>query len=112
MKTIQTDIKVGLKDAKELLKKSKKEFTELFVHKTFTVELYKPDKVDRQQPHTKDEVYVVVSGKGMFFCDGVTVEFEPGDMLFVPARAKHRFEDFSDDFITWVFFFGPEGGEK
>jgi len=23
----------------------------------------------------------------------------------------HRFEQFSDDFEAWVFFYGPEGGE-
>ena len=37
--------------------------------------------------------------------------FAPGDMLFVPAGTVHRFEDFSDDFATWVIFYGPEGGE-
>jgi hypothetical protein len=24
----------------------------------------------------------------------------------------HRFEEFSDDLIVWVIFYGPEGGEK
>jgi mannose-6-phosphate isomerase-like protein (cupin superfamily) len=37
--------------------------------------------------------------------------FGPGDVLFVPAGVEHRFEDFSDDFVTWVVFYGPEGGE-
>jgi hypothetical protein len=32
-------------------------------------------------------------------------------MLFVPAGIEHRFYDFSDDFCTWVMFYGPEGGE-
>ena len=27
------------------------------------------------------------------------------------AGEVHRFERFSDDFATWVFFYGPEGGE-
>ena len=27
------------------------------------------------------------------------------------AGVEHRFEDFSADFATWVFFYGPEGGE-
>jgi uncharacterized protein YjlB len=48
----------------------------------------------------------------MYFCDGQTVSFEKGDFLFAPAGVKHRFEDFSDDFLTWVIFYGPEGGEK
>ena len=38
--------------------------------------------------------------------------FGVGDVLFVPAGVIHRFEDFSDDFATWVFFYGPEGGES
>ena len=37
--------------------------------------------------------------------------FNAGDLLFVPAGVVHRFEDFSDDFSTWVIFYGPEGGE-
>jgi hypothetical protein len=31
--------------------------------------------------------------------------------LFVAAGQTHRFEDFSDDFAVWVFFYGPDGGE-
>ena len=34
-----------------------------------------------------------------------------GEALFVPAGVEHRFEDFTPDFATWVFFYGPEGGE-
>ncbi len=29
------------------------------------------------------------------------------DALFVPAFTPHRFIDFSDDFATWVVFYGP-----
>ena len=31
--------------------------------------------------------------------------------VFVPAGQIHRFEDFSSDFVVWVVFYGPEGGE-
>jgi len=24
----------------------------------------------------------------------------------------HRFEDFTEDLLTWVVFYGPEGGER
>jgi uncharacterized RmlC-like cupin family protein len=37
--------------------------------------------------------------------------FRAGDVLFVCAGVPHRFENFSADFATWVFFYGPEGGE-
>jgi hypothetical protein len=31
-------------------------------------------------------------------------------VLFVQARVPHRFEAFTNDFATWVIFFGPIGG--
>lgn len=84
----------------------------LFEHGTLAVEIYKPEKVDLQQPHSRDEVYVVVSGTGEFVNGGERNTFAPGDFLFVPAGVEHRFENFTDDFSTWVLFYGPEGGEK
>lgn len=88
------------------------QFTSVFGHGTLEVELYRPQKVDEQQPHTRDEIYVVISGSG-FFANGETRQpFEAGEVLFVAAGVEHRFEDFSDDFATWVLFYGPEGGER
>lgn len=101
-----------LKSTQEKLKASGKEFEEFFKHGSLVVELYKPDKVDRQTPHTRDEVYIIASGTGRFFNAGAYVNFAPCDFLFVPAGAEHRFEDFTDDFSTWVLFYGPEGGER
>jgi mannose-6-phosphate isomerase-like protein (cupin superfamily) len=54
---------------------------------------------------------VVISGTGFFTNGDERHPFKPGDLMFVPAGVVHRFEDFSDDFATWVIFFGPEGGE-
>jgi mannose-6-phosphate isomerase-like protein (cupin superfamily) len=93
------------------LARTDKPFVELFRHGTLTVEFYKPEGVDRQTPHTRDEVYVVVSGSGTFFCGGTRRPFEAGEVLFAAAGVEHRFEDFTPDFATWVFFYGPEGGE-
>lgn len=86
-------------------------FVEAFAHGSLSVELYAPRGTDPQTPHARDEVYVVVSGHGKFFCDGETRDFAPGELLFVPAGMDHRFLDFSDDFATWVIFYGPDGGE-
>ena len=86
-------------------------FATLFEHGTLSVELYAPIGTDGQQPHERDEVYVVAKGTGTFFCDGERTPFAPGDFLFVPAGVEHHFEDFTDDFATWVFFYGPDGGE-
>lgn len=88
-----------------------KEFLEVFRHGTLTVEVYRPEGVDVQKPHTRDEVYVVISGSGWFVNGDQRERFEPGQVLFVPAGVVHRFENFSVDFATWVFFYGPDGGE-
>ncbi|MGN8226264.1 cupin domain-containing protein [Gracilimonas sp. BCB1] len=84
----------------------------LFEHGSLEVEYYKPDKVDKQKPHDRDEIYVVISGSGIFVNGDQRHAFETGQVLFVPAGVVHRFEDFTKDFATWVFFYGPEGGEK
>jgi mannose-6-phosphate isomerase-like protein (cupin superfamily) len=87
-------------------------FATLFRHGTLSIELYAPRGRDSQAPHTQDEIYVVVSGRGVFVRAGTRVAFAPGDLLFVPAGVEHRFEDFSDDLAVWVVFYGPPGGER
>lgn len=71
-----------------------------------SIELYAPVGTDMQKPHDRDELYIVVSGTGTFSRNDELVSFEPGDLLFVPAHVPHRFESFSDDFRTWVIFYG------
>ncbi len=72
------------------------------------VELYAPVGDDRQQPHTRDELYIVATGTGTFRRDGELVPFVASDLLYVPAFTPHRFETFSEDFRTWVIFYGRE----
>ena len=87
-------------------------FATLLTRGTLELELYAPRGTDPQQPHRKDELYVVVSGSGIFVCDDQRTPFGPGDCLFAAAGAIHRFESFSDDLVAWVVFWGPEGGER
>lgn len=88
-----------------------KTFAEVLAHGSLSVEIYAPRGADPQTPHRRDELYVVVSGQGVFVNGPDRHPFQPGDVLFVPAGVVHRFESFSDDFVTWVVFFGPDGGE-
>jgi mannose-6-phosphate isomerase-like protein (cupin superfamily) len=83
----------------------------LFGHGTLTLKLYNPRKLDPQKPHGQDELYVIQEGSGAFTCEGQSCAFGPGDALFVPAGAEHRFEGFGEELVTWVIFYGPEGGE-
>ena len=105
-------MKIYPKQALEKLALQDSVFINLFEHGTLEVEVYKPEKVDLQQPHTRDEVYIIISGTGEFLNDGTRCTFVPGDFLFVPAGVEHRFENFTEDFATWVIFYGPEGGEN
>ena len=87
-------------------------FAKIMEHGSMSVEIYKPRQVDAQTPHLQDELYVIISGNGEFLNAGVRTPFLPGGILFVPAGVDHRFENFTDDFATWVIFYGPAGGEK
>jgi len=88
-----------------------KQTATLFVHGTLKVMLYCPEGVDNQIPHDRDEVYVVAKGEGQFQLGESRFGFGPGDVIFVPAGAEHRFAEFSDDLAAWVMFYGPTGGE-
>lgn len=103
--------RLTLANAKKALAEVPTEFVGVFRHGSLEVEYYEPCGVDRQQPHSRDEVYVVAAGRGTFVCGDCRQPFEPGEVLFAAAGVPHRFEDFTADFATWVFFYGPEGGE-
>ena len=88
-----------------------KRFATIFEHGSLAVEIYAPRGMDPQQPHTRDEVYFVVSGSGEYVCGDTRQPFGPTDLLFAAAGVAHRFENFTDDLAVWVLFYGPEGGE-
>jgi mannose-6-phosphate isomerase-like protein (cupin superfamily) len=87
-------------------------FAKVLEHGSLLVEIYAPRGRDLQQPHTRDEVYVVVEGRGDFVNGDERQRITTGDLLFVPAGVPHRFENFTEDLVVWVIFYGPEGGER
>lgn len=84
----------------------------VYRHGTLLLKLFGPRGSDPQQPHAQDELYIVAQGRGSFVNGDTRLPFGPGDALFVPAGETHRFENFSDDLLLWVVFYGPDGGEK
>jgi mannose-6-phosphate isomerase-like protein (cupin superfamily) len=63
-------------------------YAEAFTHGTLRVLLYAPRKVDPQQPHEQDEVYVVMKGSGSFIVEDSRRHFAKGDVLFVPEQVS------------------------
>lgn len=96
---------------KQLLEQTEFPFTVMMKHGTMTIEYFAPREVDTQTPHKQDEIYVITKGHATFSRDGERTNCEKNDVLFVPAGMEHRFENFSEDFATWVIFYGPDGGE-
>ena len=60
--------------------------------------------VDPQQPHTEDEVYYVVEGRGFIRVGEEDRPVEPGTVVFVAANVGHRFHTISEDMKILVFF--------
>jgi mannose-6-phosphate isomerase-like protein (cupin superfamily) len=78
---------------------------------TMSVEVYAPKGEDLQQPHTQDELYFIQRGTGELVINAQRFDAAVGDAFFVAAGVQHRFENFSEDFVTWVVFYGKQGGE-
>lgn len=59
---------------------------------------------DEQTPHSRDEVYHVLSGKAVLDVAGTRYAAKPGSILFVAAGTEHRFVDIEETLTTLVFF--------
>jgi quercetin dioxygenase-like cupin family protein len=72
----------------------------------------KVGQADEQQPHTEDEVYLVISGKALFRVGGQEQAVVSGSVIFVERAVEHRFEDITEDLTVLVIFAPPEGSRK
>jgi mannose-6-phosphate isomerase-like protein (cupin superfamily) len=67
--------------------------------------------VDRQSPHTEDEAYIVMSGRGRLRMGTEDVPVGPGTTTFVAAGVEHRFHDITERLVLLVAF-GPAEGSR
>lgn len=58
---------------------------------------------DRQQPHDRDELYVVLDGRGTLQIADDTVELEEGQAAFVPAGVDHVFTGYEGLSVLVIF---------
>jgi quercetin dioxygenase-like cupin family protein len=71
---------------------------------SLTVARWPAGSLDEQRPHTEDEVYYVVAGRGTLTTATEAVEVAPGSVAFVAAGVEHRFGDISEDLEVLVFW--------
>jgi mannose-6-phosphate isomerase-like protein (cupin superfamily) len=72
----------------------------------------KTGQPDLQHPHTEDEVYYIVNGRGSFRAGSKEQPVSPGMLIFVERAVKHRFFDITEDLTVLVFFAPAEGSLK
>lgn len=70
-----------------------------------------PGEPDLQQPHTEDEVYLVLSGLGRITVGDEVGDVGPGSVVFVGATVPHRFHDITEELRILVAF-GPAEGSR
>jgi mannose-6-phosphate isomerase-like protein (cupin superfamily) len=61
---------------------------------------------DPQGPHTEDEVYYIVSGRGRIRVGDEDRPVMAGSTVFVGADIEHRFHDIEEQLVILVMF-GP-----
>jgi mannose-6-phosphate isomerase-like protein (cupin superfamily) len=66
---------------------------------------------DLQQPHTEDEIYYVVAGRGRITVGDEIRDVRPGSIVFVGTSVPHHFHDITDD-LTLLVAFGPAEGSR
>jgi mannose-6-phosphate isomerase-like protein (cupin superfamily) len=66
---------------------------------------------DRQSPHTEDELYYVVAGRGVVTVGTETRPVVPGSLVFVAATVPHRFHDIAER-LELLVLFGPAEGDR
>ncbi|MFQ5400436.1 MAG: cupin domain-containing protein [Anaerolineae bacterium] len=67
---------------------------------------------DTQTPHTEDEAYYVVRGRGVIRVAGEDREVGPGSIIVVDTGVEHYFHNISEELAILVFFAPPEGTNR
>jgi quercetin dioxygenase-like cupin family protein len=95
----------------EQQRESGQAYLEFLRRESLSVGVYALPKgaTDPQQPHTEDEVYVVLEGVATLRVEAERHAVEAGSIVFVEAGVEHRFEAIESDLNVLVFFAPAEG---
>ena len=67
---------------------------------------------DPQEPHTEDEVYIVMKGKAKISVANEIYPVTVGSVVYVQANIEHRFFDIEERLEVLVFFAPAEYSKK
>ena len=64
----------------------------------------KPGQMDDQEPHTLDEIYLVLQGDGFIEIGKKSYVLKKDLFIYVPAKVKHRFYGNTQEILVIYFF--------
>jgi mannose-6-phosphate isomerase-like protein (cupin superfamily) len=84
---------------------------EFIRHPALSVGLYvlEPGEPDRQSPHTEDEIYYVVEGRGQISVGSEVRAVGPGSVVYVATAVAHHVHDITERLTLLVVFAPAEG---
>ena len=64
----------------------------------------KPGESDAQEPHSSDEIYLVLEGNGFIEIGKKAYDLRKDLFIYVPARVRHRFYGNTREILVVYFF--------
>ena len=64
----------------------------------------RPGEIDTQEPHSTDEVYMVLEGDGFIEIGNKSYELNKDLFIYVPAQVKHKFHGNKQEILVLYFF--------
>ena len=84
-------------------------YLEFLAAPTMSLGLYElpAGEIDPQVPHTEDEVYYIISGRGTIQVADEDRPVQSGSIVFVATGVEHRFHSITEDLTILVVFAPP-----
>ncbi len=85
---------------------SKEDYLEFLRSDALSVGIYKLEAgaKDPQEPHNEDEVYYILSGRGMIQVGEEDQPVQTGSIVYVEKHVPHKFHSILEDLSILVFF--------
>ncbi len=98
-------------EALERRRESGELYLEFLRASTMSVGVYAlaAESSDPQQPHTEDEIYYVLDGRGRIHVGNDDLAVKPGSVIFVAAGQEHKFHSITECLRLLVVFAPARG---